>query len=45
MTIDLPIIFEGNCRLGLLDMAFQDIKISKFSKGACPPDPPGKVPI
>ena len=36
MTIDLPIIFEGNCHLELLDMVFQDIKISKFSRGACP---------
>ena len=36
MTINLPIIFDGNCRPGLLEMVFQDIKISKFSGGACP---------
>ena len=36
MTINLPSIVHRNCRLGLLEMVFQDIKILKFSRRACP---------
>ena len=39
MTINLPIILDRNCRLGFLEMLFQDIKISKFSVGAFPQVP------
>ena len=35
MTINLPSIFDRNYRLGLLEMVFQDIKISKFPGEAC----------
>ena len=35
MTINLPIIFDGKCRLGFLEMVFQDIKISKFFGETC----------
>ena len=35
MTINLPSIVDRNCRLGLLEMVFQVIKILKFSKRAC----------
>ena len=39
MKINLPSIFHRNYRLGSLEMVFQDIKISKFSGGACPRPP------
>ena len=39
MTIILPGIFHRNYRLGLLEMVFQDIKISKFLGGAYPRPP------
>ena len=39
MTINLPSIFDGNYRLRLLEMVFQDIKISKFSGVAWPQTP------
>ena len=39
MTINLTSIFRRNYRLGLLEMVFQDINISKFSGGACPQTP------
>ena len=45
MTINLPAIFDGNCSLGLLEMVFQDIKISKFSGRYLLPDPPNKILI
>ena len=46
MTINLPIRFDENCRLGFLEIVLQDIKISKFSRGACfLPPPPSKIPI
>ena len=40
MTINLPSIFDKNYRLGLLEMVFQDVKISKFSGAACPQSSP-----
>ena len=40
MMINFPIRFDENCRLGFLEMVLQDIKISKFSRGACPLPPP-----
>ena len=39
MMINLPSIFNRNYHLRLLEMVFQDVKISKFPVGACPKAP------
>ena len=39
MAINLHSIFHRNYHLGLLEMAFQDTNISKFSGGAFPQTP------
>ena len=36
MTINLLSIVDRNCRLGLLEMVFEDVKILKISRRACP---------
>ena len=40
MTIDIPNILNRNCLLRTLEIAFQSIKISKVSRGACHIAPP-----
>ena len=45
MTIDLVNIWDKNCPLRTLEMAFQRIKSSKFSVGECPQTLPGAHPF
>lgn len=45
MTIDLVNILVKNCPLRILEMAFQQIKISNFSGGAAPRSPLVALPF
>ena len=39
-VIKLSLVYQQNLPLKMQEIAFQRVKISKFSRGSMPPDPP-----